>query len=109
MPSSADDFIAPADLTTALDNLIHRGEVPRFIAALTQPGERNIEHTGDTRHAGFLTSEVLPMLRERFPLRELPGARASRTALVDPWGHEWDHDWPTWRRMLPLYLDALTA
>lgn len=23
---------------------------------------------------------------------------------VDPWGHEWDHDWPTWHRMLPHYL-----
>jgi esterase/lipase superfamily enzyme len=28
---------------------------------------------------------------------------------VDPWGHEWDHDWPTWRRMLPLYLDAFAS
>ena len=27
---------------------------------------------------------------------------------VDVWGPEWDHDWPTWRRMLPLYLDELT-
>jgi len=27
---------------------------------------------------------------------------------VDPWGAEWDHDWPTWRRMLPQYLDELT-
>jgi esterase/lipase superfamily enzyme len=27
---------------------------------------------------------------------------------VDAWGPEWDHDWPTWRRMLPLYLDELT-
>ena len=27
---------------------------------------------------------------------------------VDPWGPEYDHDWPTWRRMLPLYLDDLT-
>jgi esterase/lipase superfamily enzyme len=26
---------------------------------------------------------------------------------VDPWGQEWDHDWPSWRRMLPLYLDDL--
>jgi esterase/lipase superfamily enzyme len=25
---------------------------------------------------------------------------------VDAWGSEWDHDWPTWRRMLPQYLDA---
>ena len=28
---------------------------------------------------------------------------------VDPWGPEWDHDWPTWREMLPRYLDELTA
>jgi esterase/lipase superfamily enzyme len=27
---------------------------------------------------------------------------------VDPWGEEWHHDWPTWRRMFPLYLDELT-
>ena len=27
---------------------------------------------------------------------------------VDPWGPEYDHDWPTWRAMLPLYLDDLT-
>lgn len=27
---------------------------------------------------------------------------------VDVWGREWDHDWPTWREMLPRYLDDLT-
>lgn len=26
---------------------------------------------------------------------------------VDEWGTEWDHDWPTWRRMLPQYLGEL--
>lgn len=26
---------------------------------------------------------------------------------VDPWGAEYDHDWPTWREMLPIYLDDL--
>jgi esterase/lipase superfamily enzyme len=26
---------------------------------------------------------------------------------VDPWGPEWHHDWPTWRHMLPLYLQEL--
>ena len=26
---------------------------------------------------------------------------------VDSWGTEWAHDWPTWLRMLPLYLDDL--
>jgi len=27
---------------------------------------------------------------------------------VDAWGKEWDHDWPTWRRMLPQFLDEFT-
>lgn len=27
---------------------------------------------------------------------------------VDPWGTDWDHDWPTWREMLPRYLNQLT-
>ncbi|MGH3989793.1 MAG: esterase family protein [Pseudonocardiaceae bacterium] len=26
---------------------------------------------------------------------------------VDAWGTEWDHEWPTWCRMLPQYLDEL--
>jgi esterase/lipase superfamily enzyme len=26
---------------------------------------------------------------------------------VDEWGEEWDHDWPTWRNMLPQFLDEL--
>ena len=26
---------------------------------------------------------------------------------VDPWGREYDHDWTTWRAMLPHYLDKL--
>ncbi len=28
---------------------------------------------------------------------------------VDPWGPEWDHDWPLWRAMLPQYLDPLVS
>jgi len=26
---------------------------------------------------------------------------------VDPWGTEWDHEWPTWRTMLPQYLNEI--
>jgi esterase/lipase superfamily enzyme len=26
---------------------------------------------------------------------------------VDVWGPEYDHDWPTWRQMLPVYLNEL--
>lgn len=28
---------------------------------------------------------------------------------VDPWGADHDHDWVTWRAMLPKYLDELTS
>lgn len=28
---------------------------------------------------------------------------------VDIWGPGWHHDWPTWRTMLPMYLDELTG
>jgi enterochelin esterase-like enzyme len=66
------DFLDHAGLKTALDNLIHRGDVPPFIAALTRPGERNGEYTGDPRHADFLTGEVLPLASERFPIRQGP-------------------------------------
>jgi hypothetical protein len=27
---------------------------------------------------------------------------------VDNWGPQWEHDWHTWRQMLPQYLDELT-
>lgn len=26
---------------------------------------------------------------------------------VESWGHDWEHDWGTWRHMLPHYLDQL--
>ncbi|MFN0200073.1 MAG: esterase family protein [Bacteroidia bacterium] len=25
---------------------------------------------------------------------------------LDVWGEEWTHDWPTWRKMLPIYLES---
>ena len=28
---------------------------------------------------------------------------------VDAWDERYDHDWPTWREMLPLYLDDLVT
>jgi len=28
---------------------------------------------------------------------------------VDEWGDEWNHDWPTWRNMLPKYVEELVG
>jgi esterase/lipase superfamily enzyme len=43
---------------------------------------------------------------EAWTLAEILGVKGIPNR-VDPWGHEYDHDWPTWREMLPLYLDDL--
>ena len=67
--------------------------------------------------------EHLRRLRERFVLLTYGGGRwvnpddSWRVAdvlgrrgvpnRVDPWGPEWDHDWTSWRRMLPQYLGEI--
>jgi esterase/lipase superfamily enzyme len=43
---------------------------------------------------------------ENWHMAELLGAKGIPNR-VDAWGPEWDHDWPTWHRMLPHYLDWL--
>jgi enterochelin esterase-like enzyme len=67
-----DDFVVHAGLATILDNLIHRGDVPPVIAALTQAHDRIAEYTGDSRHEDFVARDLLSTLRARLPLREDP-------------------------------------
>ncbi|MBT8418493.1 MAG: hypothetical protein KJO42_13730 [Silicimonas sp.] len=45
---------------------------------------------------------------ESWRMAEVLGAKGVPNR-VDPWGKDYDHDWPTWREMLPLYLDDLVA
>jgi esterase/lipase superfamily enzyme len=70
-----------------------------------------------------LEGELLDRVRERFVvlasgegawenigeswrLAEVLGAKGVPNR-VDSWGAEWAHDWPTWRLMVPQYLDEL--
>ena len=43
---------------------------------------------------------------ESWQMAHLLGAKGVPNR-VDPWGTEWDHDWPLWRQMLPHYLEEL--
>ena len=70
-----------------------------------------------------LEGPQLDALRQRFaiiatgsgPYEDVPGAWRAGEVLGakgvpnrgDVWGPEWAHDWPTWHRMLPQYLDEL--
>ncbi|MCZ6725962.1 MAG: alpha/beta hydrolase-fold protein [Acidobacteria bacterium] len=74
---------------------------------------------------GLGDSEQLAQLRQRFVLlatgegqweapaetwqmAEVLGAKGIPNR-VDPWGPDYDHNWPTWREMLPQYLEELTS
>lgn len=59
------------------------------IAIIVGQGAWEEEMVEDTR-------QLEPALSER----EIP-------AIVDYWGHDVDHDWSWWRRMLPYYLERL--
>jgi len=58
--------------------------------AILASGEGRAENMGESWHAARVLGS-----------RGVPNR-------VDPWGPDWNHDWPTWRRMLPQYLDELT-
>jgi esterase/lipase superfamily enzyme len=45
---------------------------------------------------------------ETWRMAHILGSRGVPNRVV-PWGTEWDHDWVTWRAMLPIYLDELVA
>ena len=69
------DFLRFAQLKTVLDNLIDRLEIAPMIVALTQSRDRLNEYAGDPAHAAFLSEELLPLLKTRFPLLDDPAAR----------------------------------
>jgi enterochelin esterase family protein len=59
------------------DNLIARGEMPVTIGVFVDPGDpgnRNAEYDAfDDAYAEFLSTEILPEVRERFAITEDPG------------------------------------
>jgi enterochelin esterase family protein len=69
------DYLNYASLKTVLDNLIHALEIPPLIAAMIQSPDRLVEYAADDRHADFLATELLPYMREHYPLLDEPGAR----------------------------------
>ena len=45
-------------------------------------------------------------IEESWRMAELLGGKGIPNR-VDSWGAEWHHDWVTWRKMFPKYLDEL--
>ncbi|MDX1577249.1 MAG: alpha/beta hydrolase-fold protein [Gemmatimonadota bacterium] len=68
------DYVDYASLRTVLDQLVHRLEIPGLIVALSEPGDRMREYSGEPDHARFVVEELVPRLEETYPL--IDGARA---------------------------------
>ncbi len=108
-----------------------------FNAAICMSGTYDLsrwmggEHTLDFHYCsplhflpGLPDGPQLARLRERFVLLatgegrwEAPGESWWAAQVlgekgvpnrVDPWGQDYDHDWVTWREMLPMYLDRMS-
>lgn len=69
------DYLRFAGIATVLDNLMHRGLMAGAVAALIDPADRLVEYAASPRHARFLTSELVPRLEQRLPLRADPAGR----------------------------------
>lgn len=69
------DYVEHAGLCTVLDNLIHRGDLPPLVAALTQSPDRATEYVDDPRHAAFVADELVPALEERWAVEPEPTRR----------------------------------
>lgn len=70
-----DDFLHFGGMRVLLDNLIHRHEVAPILVAFTSGVQRNWEYAANPKQAEFLAIELLPTLREKYPV--LPGAEFS--------------------------------
>ena len=46
-------------------------------------------------------------IEESWRMAELLGMKGIPNR-VDSWGPQWHHDWVTWRKMFPQYLDEFT-
>lgn len=94
--------------------------IERFIGA---PFTDDLYYASPLSFLAGLGGAHLDTLRQRFiilahgegPWEDPVSARAAADILgakgvpnrVDNWGPSFDHDWPTWHQMLPLYLDDL--
>ena len=69
------DFQRYADITTVLDNLIHRLDIGGMVVALTDPVERTDQYRDNPAHAEYIAEELVPTLEEHVPLLGTPAGR----------------------------------
>jgi esterase/lipase superfamily enzyme len=74
-----------------------------YIPNMTE-GE-HLDQLRSKRHIHFVTgSGPYEAPQESWRIADVLGAKGIPNN-VEVWGNQWSHDWPTWREMLPSYLE----
>jgi len=69
------DYRRFANLTTVLDNLVHRREIAGMVVAMTHPPDRMDQYRDEPGHARYLAEELVPALEKELPLIGRPEGR----------------------------------
>ena len=69
------DYDRFASLTTVLDNLVHRRDIPGVVVAMTNPGDRLEQYRDSAEHARYVAEELVPTLERELPLVGAPEGR----------------------------------
>lgn len=69
------DYDRFASLTTVLDNLIHRRDIPGLVVAMTDPPNRLEQYRDSEEHARYIAEELVPALEDELPLVGEPSGR----------------------------------
>lgn len=69
------DYDRFASLTTVLDNLIHRRDIPGLVVAMTDPPDRTEQYRDSADHARYIAEELVPSLEDELPLTGEPAGR----------------------------------
>ncbi len=69
------DYDRFASLTTVLDNLIHRRDIPGLVVAMTDPLNRMEQYRDSEDHARYIAEELVPSLEDELPLLAEPAGR----------------------------------
>lgn len=69
------DYDRFANLTTVLDNLTHRRDIPGLVVAMTDPPNRMEQYRDSEEHARYIAEELVPSLENELPLVGEPSGR----------------------------------
>ncbi len=69
-----------------LDRLIARGAIPPVVAVFVEPGERQEEYSRNPRWRAFMTSELVPLVDERFRTFPAPEQRVVLGSSLSAYG-----------------------